>query len=289
MTKRVSTIWTTVRLSRIDDGDDVGERHEARLGADRSREQVLAEAVRPRLRPSCRARPPACYGAAGMTDDPNRGATPPEAPGASRMGRGADAARLFTALQSRPGHALVVADDAASAEVFFERVDAQLVCQRRVRLAGAGLDHEAMIAALGADIRGPHRPRSSEAILSMVATEACAAGLPILVIITGAEDVAPATLERIGGLIESVPDARAAAGGGGGARPGGAGGGGPPRGGGPGGGGGGPPPPPPPPRGGGAPPPPPRGGPPPPPPPPRSPRPRPPCPSPPSAPRAGAR
>src|SRR5258705_2318872 len=210
MTKRVSTIWTTVRLSRIDDGDDVGERHEARLGADRSREQVLAEAVRPRLRPSCRARPPACYGAAGMTDDPNRGATPPEAPGASRMGRGADAARLFTALQSRPGHALVVADDAASAEVFFERVDAQLVCQRRVRLAGAGLDPEAVIGALGADIRGPHRPRSAEAILSMVATEARAAGLPILVVVTGAEDAGPATLARIATLLDSGPDARAA-------------------------------------------------------------------------------
>src|SRR6185369_7176035 len=121
----------------------------------------------------------------------------------------ATAARLLAALQSRPGHAVVVADDAPTAEAFFERVDAQLVCQRRVRLAGRGLEPEAMIAALGADLRGPHRPRSEEAILSLLATEACGSGLPILVIIAGAEEAGAATLERIATLIDSVPDARA--------------------------------------------------------------------------------
>jgi hypothetical protein len=122
----------------------------------------------------------------------------------------ATAAHLFAALQSRPGHAVVVADDAATAEAFFEPVDAQLVCQRRVRLAGRGLEPESMIAALGADIRGPHRPRSEEAILSLLATEARTSGLPILVIIAGAEEAGTATLERLATLIDSVPDARAA-------------------------------------------------------------------------------
>jgi len=122
----------------------------------------------------------------------------------------APAARLFAALQSRPGHALVIGDDAAAAEALFERVDAQLVCQRRVQLPGARLDADAMIEALGTDIRGPHRPRSAEAILSMVATEARAAGLPILIVVTAAEDAGAAALQRLATLIESVPDARAA-------------------------------------------------------------------------------
>jgi cell division septation protein DedD len=44
----------------------------------------------------------------------------------------------------------------------------------------------------------------------MVATEARAAGLPILVIVTVAEDAGAAALQRLATLIESVPDARAA-------------------------------------------------------------------------------
>ena len=147
-----------------------------------------------------------------MAQDPNPGPTRTETAGGSRSGRvpDASAAGLFAALQSRAGHAVVIGDDAATAETFFERVDAQLVCQRRLRLAGTGLDPESMTVALGEDIRGPHRPRSAEAILSMVATEARAAGLPILVEITGAEEAGAAALERLGALIDSVPDARAA-------------------------------------------------------------------------------
>jgi hypothetical protein len=131
--------------------------------------------------------------------------------GGPRTGRMPDpaAARLFAALQSRAGHALVVADDVATAAALFERVDAQLVCQRRVRLAGDGLDAEAVMLALGADLPGPHRPRSGEAILAMMAAEARSAGLPILIVIVGAEDADPAALERLGALIESMPDARA--------------------------------------------------------------------------------
>ena len=131
--------------------------------------------------------------------------------GSSRAALAHDStSRLFAALQSRAGHALVIGDDPAAAEALFERVDAQLVCQRRVRLPGRRVDADAMIHALGADIRGPHRPRSGEAILSMVATEARAAGLPILVVVTAAEDAGAAALQRLGTLIESVPDARAA-------------------------------------------------------------------------------
>ena len=120
------------------------------------------------------------------------------------------AARLFSSLQSRAGHAVVIGDDPAAAEELFERVDAQLVCQRRARLSGEGLDLDAMVQALGTDLRGPYCPQEPDAILSLVATEARAAGLPILVVITRAEEAGAATLGQLATLVDAVPDARAA-------------------------------------------------------------------------------
>ena len=140
-------------------------------------------------------------------DDPSPDASQTQA-GSARPD--ASAARLFSSLQSRAGHAVVVGDDPAAAEALFERVDAQLVCQRRARLSGEGLDLDTMVQALGTDLRGPYCPQEPDAILSLVATEARAAGLPILVVITRAEEAGAATLNQLATLVDSVPDARAA-------------------------------------------------------------------------------
>jgi hypothetical protein len=129
-------------------------------------------------------------------------------PGSARPD--ASAARLFSSLQSRAGHAVVIGDDPAAAEALFERVDAQLVCQRRARLSGEGLYVDGMIQALGTDLRGPYCPQEPDAILSLVATEARAAGLPILVVITHAEEAGAVILGQLAALVDAVPDARAA-------------------------------------------------------------------------------
>ena len=66
------------------------------------------------------------------------------------------AAGLFAALQARPGHVVVVGEDADAAERFFARGAAELACHRRIRVVASALDPGAVVHALGADIASHH-------------------------------------------------------------------------------------------------------------------------------------
>jgi cell division protein FtsN len=118
------------------------------------------------------------------------------------------ALRLLTVLQSRPGHVLVIGAHAADVDAVFERVDAQLTCHRRLRIAGAGLDPEGVIRALGVDLASADPPPSATSILTTLVTEARAAGAPVVVVVAQAEEADDAALERLCALIDEVSDAR---------------------------------------------------------------------------------
>jgi DedD protein len=141
--------------------------------------------------------------------DVESGAPRRDVAGAPLAPRGPDpnAARLFTALQIRPGHALVVGEHAAVAEELFTTVDAQLACYRRLRIRGRGLNPEAVVRTIGADFAGGDPPPSLGSIMTSLAAEARAAGVPVVVVVSGAEDAGVRTLERLRRLLEAVPEA----------------------------------------------------------------------------------
>lgn len=118
------------------------------------------------------------------------------------------AARLFAALQCRPGHALVVGEHPAAAAEFFAKVDVQLACYRRLRVDGRGLDPEAVVRAIGADFARADPPPSLAAIVTALAAEARAAEVPVLVAVSRAEEAGARRLERLRALVEVVPEAR---------------------------------------------------------------------------------
>jgi cell division protein FtsN len=119
------------------------------------------------------------------------------------------ALRLLTALQSKPGHVLVIGTHAADVDAVFAKVDARLTCHRRLRIAGAGLDPEAVVRAVGVDLASADPPPSATSILTTLVGEARAAGAPIVVVVAQAEDADDAALERLCALIDQVPDASA--------------------------------------------------------------------------------
>ena len=133
--------------------------------------------------------------------DASSAATAPRAPDPH-------AARLFTALQIRPGHALVVGEQAVAADELFGTVDAQLACFRRLRVRGRGLNPEAVVRTIGADFATGDPPPSLDDILSALAAEARAAAVPVVVAITGAEEAGARTLNRLRALLEATPETR---------------------------------------------------------------------------------
>lgn len=118
------------------------------------------------------------------------------------------AARLFTALQVRPGHALVIGEQATAADELFGKVDAQLACFRRLRVRGRGLNPEAVVRTIGADFATGDPPPPLDAILSALAAEARAAAVPVVVAISGAEEAGARTLDRLRALLEATPETR---------------------------------------------------------------------------------
>jgi hypothetical protein len=79
------------------------------------------------------------------------------------------AARLLAALTTGSGHALVSGAHAADVDAVLAKVDAQLVCHRRLRISGVGLEPEAVVATLGADLASADPPPSAVAIVRLVA------------------------------------------------------------------------------------------------------------------------
>lgn len=117
------------------------------------------------------------------------------------------AVRLLTALQTRSGHVLVIGAHAADVDTVFEKADAQLTCHRRLRIAGAGLEPEAVVRAIGADLASADPPPSAFSILLALVMQARLAGAPIVVVVAQAEEAEVDALEGLCSLLDQVPDA----------------------------------------------------------------------------------
>jgi hypothetical protein len=118
------------------------------------------------------------------------------------------AARLLAALTTGTGHAVVSGAHAADVDAVLAKVDAQLVCHRRLRISGVGLQPEAVVATLGADLASADPPPSAVAILTTLAAQARAAEAPIVVVIAQAEEAGVVALEQLCALLDQVPEAR---------------------------------------------------------------------------------
>jgi hypothetical protein len=118
------------------------------------------------------------------------------------------AARLLAGLTTGSGHALLCGAHASDVEAVLARVDAKLVCHRRLRISGVGLDPEAAVATLGADLASADPPPSAVAILTTLAAQACAAGAPVLMVIARAEEAGVVVLGQLCALLDQVPEAR---------------------------------------------------------------------------------
>jgi cell division protein FtsN len=118
------------------------------------------------------------------------------------------AARLLAALTTGTGHVLVSGAHAADVDTVLAKVDAQLTCHRRLRLSGVGLDPEAVVSTLGADLASADPPPSAVAILTTLAAQARASEAPIVIVIGQAEEAGVVALEQLCALLDQVPDAR---------------------------------------------------------------------------------
>jgi cell division septation protein DedD len=123
------------------------------------------------------------------------------APGASAgASRAAAVAELVAAVQTRPGHVVVIAQDAKAAAGLFSEAEAQLATHRAVRVRGRELDGSAAVAALCAD-------KEESGGLQALIEEARAAALPVVVVVAEADAAGADRLERLRQAVECVSDA----------------------------------------------------------------------------------
>ncbi len=123
------------------------------------------------------------------------------APGASAgASRAAAVAELVAAVQTRPGHVIVIAQDAKAAAGLFSEAEAQLATHRAVRVRGRELDGSAAVAALCAD-------KEESGGLQALIEEARAAALPVVVVVAEADAAGADRLERLRQAVECVSDA----------------------------------------------------------------------------------
>ncbi len=123
------------------------------------------------------------------------------APGASTgASRAAAVAELVAAVQTRPGHVIVIAQDAKAAAGLFSEAEAQLATHRAVRVRGRELDGSAAVAALCAD-------KEESGGLQALIEEARAAALPVVVVVAEADAAGADRLERLRQAVECVSDA----------------------------------------------------------------------------------
>ena len=123
------------------------------------------------------------------------------APGASAgASRAAAVGKLVAAVQTRPGHVIVIAQDAKAAAGLFSEAEARLATHRAVRVRGRALDGSAAVAALCAD-------KEESGGLQALIEEARAAALPVVVVVAEADAAGADRLERLRQAVECVSDA----------------------------------------------------------------------------------
>ncbi|MGH7894578.1 MAG: SPOR domain-containing protein, partial [Candidatus Binatia bacterium] len=115
-------------------------------------------------------------------------------------------AKLLMALHTRPGHILVVAEDASRADALFRRVVKDVAFYRCVTVDGRSLDPDAVVQAL----KGVQEKASTFrrlAIMQALVDEARAASLPIAVVVARADLADARSLESLRQNVECVRDA----------------------------------------------------------------------------------
>src|SRR5262249_42711862 len=116
-------------------------------------------------------------------------------------------AELRAALRTRPGHVVVIGDDAAAVAGFFAQVEKDFLTWRRVRVPGHGLVPESVVVELwggNVDDRTTLRPR---AMMQALVTAARLIERPILVVVTDAHAAGVESLERLRAMLDCAPDA----------------------------------------------------------------------------------
>jgi len=127
------------------------------------------------------------------------------APGASAgASRAAAVGKLVAAVQTRPGHVIVIAEDAKAAAGLFTEAEARLATHRTVSVRGRALDGSAAVAALCADKEQSGSPRAA---MQALIEEARAAALPVVVVVAEADAAGADRLERFRQAVECVSDA----------------------------------------------------------------------------------
>jgi cell division septation protein DedD len=121
------------------------------------------------------------------------------------------AAALADAMREGGGHVAVVGESARAAAALFDAVEPQVVAYRSLRVRGSALDGRAALAALCADKMRPGDAWAEQrAALRALATEACAAGQPVLVVVAEADAASAEQLEEFRQAMEAVPEAQGA-------------------------------------------------------------------------------
>jgi len=131
------------------------------------------------------------------------------APGApAATSRAAAVAKLVAAVQTHPGHIVVIGKDAKAAAGLFDEAEAHLATYRGVRMRGRALDGSAAVAALCADREqnGSSGAWQRSAMQALIG-EARAAALPVVVVVAEADAAGAGQLERFREAVECVSDA----------------------------------------------------------------------------------
>lgn len=131
------------------------------------------------------------------------------APGAPpATSRAAAVAKVVAAVQTHPGHVLVIGKNAKAAAGLFDEAEAHLATYRGVRVRGSALDGNAAVAALCADKEQNGSPGAwQRSAMQALIDEARASALPVVVVVAEADKAGAGELERFREVVECVSDA----------------------------------------------------------------------------------
>jgi cell division septation protein DedD len=122
--------------------------------------------------------------------------------------RAAAVAKVVAAVQTHPGHVVVIGKNAEVAAGLFDEAEAHLATYRGIRVRGPALDGNAAVAALCADKEHNGSPGAwQRSAMQALIDEARAAALPVVVVVAEADAAGARQLERFREVVECVSDA----------------------------------------------------------------------------------